>query len=380
MTPPDEPIPVHSAAIALACSWCWVIGMVFPAFMIADFGWPGWVVFVVPNAIGAASVGFLLRSRRITEDFVRTHRMAIRLFTLATLAFHAYVLVCLLPAIGWLEGWWKPVGVVLALSVACALWARQSVGGFVRAGVVVMFASLLCVVLGGLTTGGQTFAAPSIDGDFPFPTVMLALAGTTLGFLTCPFLDATFLRVRAELDTPARARGAFAGAFSGPFLILVGMTAFYAKGLLGDGVISHYVLLHIVVQSLYTCAFHVRASRGARTSGAPRFDSPWLALAVGVVLALVIPWVGGFRLGYELMLSLYALPFPAYVWIVCVWAKRPDRRAMTVWAIAVVLAAPLFALGYLGQRWALVPLGVALVVGAPVLLRLVPSGVRSPAG
>ncbi|MEM1423128.1 MAG: hypothetical protein AAGH64_03900 [Planctomycetota bacterium] len=379
-TPRPPAVPALFAPIALACSWTWVIGMVFPAFMVADFGWPGWVVFVVPNAIGAASVGFLLRSRAQTEEFVRTHRVAIRFFTYATVAFHGFVLVSLLPAVGWLDPMGKAFAVVCGLAIVVAALARRSLTWIVKASVGVMSVSLACFVLGGIFSEWEAYTTPSVSGGFPFPTVVLALAGTTLGFLTCPVLDATFLRVRAELDTPARSRAAFAVAFSGPFLILVGMTALYGAGLFGPGMSSHYILLHIAVQSLYTCSFHARVHRTDPGAGPLDGLTPAIALVIGGALALAWPAIGDFRLGYELFLSLYALPFPAYVWIVCVWGKRPDKRSLAVLGIAVLAASPLFWMGYVMSVWALVPLGVAVVVGAPALLWARRAGERSSGG
>ena len=31
-------------------------------YLAGDFGWPSWIVFAVPNVIGAAAVGFVLRA------------------------------------------------------------------------------------------------------------------------------------------------------------------------------------------------------------------------------------------------------------------------------------------------------------------------------
>jgi hypothetical protein len=353
---------------ALACSWCWVIGMVFPAFTIADFGNAGWLVFVVPNVIGATSVGFLLRSSAQARRFAQTHRAAIRAFTLVTVAFHGFVVATLVPWVGYLKpAWAAQIGVVLLGAGVIAVCARTgSLRGFVRAGMVIFALSALLLVAGGFTTGWETYAMPPETGAFAPPALLFALVGTTLGFLTCPFLDATFLRLRAAIDNPGKAAGDFSGAFSGPFLLLVAMTALYATGFLGEGVFSYYIVAHIVAQALYTCAFHAWAHRAANA----RTSAPVVAWLLGGALALAWPHLASFRVGYELLLSAYALPFPAYVWIVCVWAKRPTPRAMMVWSIAVVAAGPLFAMGYLGKRWELIPLAAAVVVAAPALLAL----------
>ncbi len=46
----------------VATSWTWVIGMMLPVLLIRDFGPMGWLVFAVPNVIGAASLGWWFKS------------------------------------------------------------------------------------------------------------------------------------------------------------------------------------------------------------------------------------------------------------------------------------------------------------------------------
>src|SRR4051812_22981962 len=41
-------------AIFLGVSWTWVIGMFLPVLLVRDYGLLGWVVFAIPNVIGAA--------------------------------------------------------------------------------------------------------------------------------------------------------------------------------------------------------------------------------------------------------------------------------------------------------------------------------------
>lgn len=378
---------VPTAAVALACSWCWVIGMVFPLFMIMDFGWLGWVVFVVPNVIGAASVGFVLRSRAHAEGFLETHRHAIRAFSWVTIAFHGFVIAWLgmsLGVFGALERFIPTqVAQIMVFTllpgalVMLAAWRfsrRPTIRAIAGSGWVVLFASALCFPLAQLTTSVDALAMPPSVGDFPRWMVLFALTGTSLGFLTCPFLDVTFLRVRAELDEPSRARPAFVIAFGLPFLALVAMTAFYATGFNGWSFNSDYIVAHIAFQSAFTVGFHAWALRRMPRTSPAGARSSWYAFWIGVAGAmawLFVLWARP-RLGYEVIISAYVLPFPAYVWIVCVWAKRPTRRSMAAWGITCVAAAPLFTMGYLMAYWALVPAGVAVVLAGPLLLRVLP--------
>ncbi len=400
----SRPLGVVSAAVALACSWCWVIGMVFPIFMIADFGWPGWVVFVVPNVIGAASVGFLLRSRAHAEGFLETHRHAVRAFSWVTCIFHVFVLAHLVPGMQVLTGVREIFGgatsdlvLILGLTAVLSFFAwrfarRDSIATIARDAWVVLVLSAVLLLLAPQARGTGGYHMPSFSHEFPRWMALFALAGTSLGFLTCPFLDVTFLRIRSGLDDPKRARAAFALGFCVPFLALVTMTGLYASSFFfrrhgASFYFYDFIVGHILVQSVFTIGFHAWATRRIPK---PNRTDVWL-VPISIVVGLLLfggqevkeffsPTGFPFRFGYELLISAYALPFPAYVWIVCVWAKRPTRRSLTVCAIAIVLAGPLFWIGYLGDRWEFVPLGVAVVLASPALLFVGKRGAKSGGG
>jgi len=110
-------------------------------------------------------------------------------------------------------------------------------------------------------------------------------------------------------------------------------------------------------------------------------DAPRDRLPGIFILGLVAPWLAGaaipgawFRTGYELFLSLYALPFPAYVWIVCLGWGMPFRRRLWTLAVAVALAAPFFVVGALLKHWLWLPVGVGVVLAAPLVARLTGGG------
>src|SRR5436853_7285427 len=77
-------------AFFLACSWTWCIGMFLPVLLVRNWGIWAWVVFAVPNVIGAAAMGFVIRSRQQSEDLLINHRIAVAFFSLITIAFHIY--------------------------------------------------------------------------------------------------------------------------------------------------------------------------------------------------------------------------------------------------------------------------------------------------
>ena len=74
MTTDSHPAPADTSswfnvpgwAAYLACSWTWCIGMFLPVLLVRDYGVWGWIVFAVPNVLGAAAMGWVLRSAEVS--------------------------------------------------------------------------------------------------------------------------------------------------------------------------------------------------------------------------------------------------------------------------------------------------------------------------
>src|SRR5688572_21066280 len=77
-------------AVFLGCSWTWVIGMFLPVLLVRDYGAWAWLVFAVPNVIGAAAMGWVLRDAAASERFVQRHAVAGYAFSVVTIAFHVF--------------------------------------------------------------------------------------------------------------------------------------------------------------------------------------------------------------------------------------------------------------------------------------------------
>lgn len=355
--------------------------MYLPVLLIEDFGWPGWIAFVVPNVIGAASVGFLLRSRAACDRFLREHRIAIALFGVATLCLHGYFLGGVHGMFGIGEAVGRSAAEQWAITIAIALlpigigWLGVRARGSIlpRLAWLALALSIVVLTLGWRTSNGATFTMPPASGAYP-PLQLAGLApALALGFLTCPFLDASLLRIRRSFDD---ARIPFAVGFCVPFLGLVTMTALYAQGMLGIGVLSWYVLAHIAVQSCFTIAAHMREMPELLPVRGVASGRTGVALLLGLVVLCSIAGAvtlraGGFDLGYTVLLSLYALPFPAYVWIVCLGWGRPMKPRLVALGAALVLATPLFVYGALLEHWMWLIPGVAVVLVAPLVARLI---------
>src|SRR3974377_2421065 len=92
-TPPIE-TPSHRNwlgwATFLGVSWTWCIGMFLPVLLVRDYGIWGWIVFAIPNVLGAPPMGWVIRSRETSLEIVAAHREACQLFSAVTIAFHLF--------------------------------------------------------------------------------------------------------------------------------------------------------------------------------------------------------------------------------------------------------------------------------------------------
>ncbi|NCF38745.1 MAG: hypothetical protein GWP75_01345, partial [Planctomycetia bacterium] len=72
-----------------ACSWTWCIGMFLPVILLGRFGWAGFLAFAIPNLIGCVGFGYVFDADR-SRRFATAHPLAIRWFSLATIAFQIF--------------------------------------------------------------------------------------------------------------------------------------------------------------------------------------------------------------------------------------------------------------------------------------------------
>src|SRR6267142_6505142 len=79
--------------IFCACSWTWCIGMYLPRIMIERFGWPGFIVFAVPNVLGCAAFGYVVRNRARSDAITARHGAAMTAFSAVTIAYHLFFIV-----------------------------------------------------------------------------------------------------------------------------------------------------------------------------------------------------------------------------------------------------------------------------------------------
>jgi hypothetical protein len=365
--------------------------MFLPVLLVRDFGIWGYVVFAVPNVLGAGAMGWVLRTPSASVSLVHHHQAACALFSLVTMAFQAFFFMFLLG-----NGAFRPAAVWVCLVPMAA--AVVGCGG--RTATRLMGAgSLLAFSLVAFAAYLLRGEPAIIDSAEARPVGVAWLAPVcAFGFGLCPYLDLTFHRARRALPGVS-APVAFGVGFGVFFLVMILFTLAYSRwideavrggrpDLRGPRVL---VLAHIVGQLLYTFVLHLREAEPFVKT--PRRAAPGTALAAlltvlaAALLAVAVMgagttasgWVGGLSSGeltYRLFMAFYGLVFPAYVWL-CVIPTRnesaepavgglhagPPRQKLLLWWFSVGLAAPMYWMAFIErQTWWLVPgLGVVLL-------------------
>ena len=356
--------------------------MFLPVLLIRDFGIWGFVVFAVPNVVGAAAMGWAL-TRGGAEAIRQHHVWAVRAFSVVTVSFQLFFFLAVNQ---WLAQfcrvWFVPQ---LALGLVAIAAARSRT---ITAAVLTLLGSLgiiaAFIILGDPHT--LPLAPPALSRGH-----VVALAAVCLfGFLLCPYLDATFLRARSEAP---HARASFGLGFGVFFFAMILFTLGYS-GVFDDRSTLHItfalVAAHMVLQLGFTVGAHWGELWGNTARGTL---SRWYLVVFTILASLVVlsSIAAGVIRGYlplalwsdeefiyRLFMSFYGLVFPAYTWV-CVIPRRglsiaaPSRASLIVCGLAIVLASPCYWLGFIERRtWWLVP-GVAIVLVARLC---VPRGER----
>jgi hypothetical protein len=335
--------------------------MFLPRIMLERYGWAGFLVFMIPNVIGCAGLGYVLRTPERARAIIERHRPWALGFSFVTVAYHAFFAVYLAtrlmpadiaagggdPATTAGTGVPLAIAIVLGLGVVGGLLSRLGDRGWLLLSALTWTISVVVFIV--LLNG------PSRLGDVPLVLSGFELATlapvTALGFLLCPYLDLTFLRAhRASAGT--HAFGVFGLTFA--VMLLVTCVLWFAA----PPVLGVWALLHLGVQGCFTVGAHMRElTEHARGSVAAR--AGWLAGPFVLGLGFAVAAAAGAGIGelvvgedtYMRFLAAYGLFFPA---VVLVLVARPlalptTRRSVIGLLIACGLLAPLYELGFIGR-------------------------------
>jgi hypothetical protein len=336
--------------------------MFLPVLLVRDYGLVSWFVFAVPNVVGAAAMGFVLRRQRSSEELVERHLGAMLAFSLVTVAFHGFFL-------GWFFST-RDVPMFPLLALVCgmigAAWlsfARWRRADRIVAAVLwlMSFAALLWV---SHYRFSNHIALPSWYTADSSELAWLAPV-CVIGFVCSPMLDLTFHRARQGCSTRG-ARFAFALGFVVLFTPMIAFTVVFGDLLdisfVAPAVVAT-VLWHILLQSTVTTALHLREV-GAR---APKWAPVGIVVALGAaVLGATVrldhAGLSSGEIGYRVFMAFYGLVAPAYVWTS--FGRRPSVGLLLV---TVLAATPFYWLGFIERQEAWLGVGVLIVVAARLL-------------
>lgn len=355
--PMDLPRTILSG-FALATSWTWCIGMFAPILIGSLMGWPGIVLFAVPNVVGCALFGYL-RSAERSRSETRDHAAMFSFFSAATVAFQVFFA-------GWL---WGPV-------LADAYRMTLGEGTALAAGGIFAAAVLLAALPRGVVWLAAAGAFPlslatfallpwnsvhpiAAHGEWPAEGMFLVLPTIVFGFALSPNLDLTFHRARQEV--PAGARPTNFAVFGVAFASMLALTVAY--GAMQGGLNNPAVRAHMALQLTLTSALHLSELRVARISPSARLVLGVGAGLVGLVTALEIPG----RETYLRYLGLYGLLFPAYALLALRAGGRPAPRHWVVLLASCGVVTPLLDQGFNDGPTVWTPLAFVIPVVAILL-------------
>lgn len=391
-------LPTIGWSVYLAVSWTWCIGMFFPVLVMRDFGVPGYLAFALPNVIGAAAMGWILRSPEASRRFVERHRGACAAFSVVTVIFHlAFVLHVIYPLDALRVGALGVVGVLLGSLVLTAIDRPRSVALVVYLVSVAVIAALATRV--GLPLESVDPVATEAAGALRLRAheVVYLLPVCIFGFLLCPYLDLTFHRARQHLSGGSSKLG-FGLGFGLFFFAMILFTPLYAglfvpeyrpAGARPSTFVLNAIVLHLAAQVAATIAFHLRGLRDLRSFGPAR---PLMVGLVAIAL-LTLAFIAMPRAGaplppaladaedklvwYRVLLSNYGLVFPAYMWLLAIPTADghagpgglEGRRKLRVLVIAIALAAPCFWVGFIERETWWLALGMMVLIVARLFVR-----------
>jgi len=364
-------------AVFVGMSWTWCIGMFLPVLLVHDYGVWAWLVFAVPNVVGAAAMAWTISAGR-SRLMVEAHRPAMIAFSTITVAFQLFFAVWAFSRPPWQAAFypWYLLGVVLVAIAGMVRNASRLLS------IMILFASIVCAI-GMFCRGEASLTATGVGGNLSLPPSSALLWLTPVcffGFLLCPYLDATFHRARQHL-ADRNAKRAFGIGFGVVFLSAIVLTLLYCRPVhvamnsyQRVPLILRWVKVYWMLQLGFTIGVHLIGD-DAHNQEQRAWPSAIIA-AAGILIGAIALGIGQkFMIPgetvYRAFLGFYGLVFPAYVWLAVLPGRgvlTPTRRAMAVLAIAVAIALPMFYLAFIQQRlfWA-VP-GVAVVLLSRALI------------
>ena len=321
--------------------------MFLPVILMHRYGWLGFAIFSVPNVLGCAAFGYVVRTPERSIELVDKYKTAISLFAIVTVAFHAFFLAMLAnvylndAVIGisiWLPFCILGIGACLAF-LPTKYWP--------------ILAALLWVF--SIAVGLTLLPFKEVpSGTLPWQDAIWLLPITTFGFFLCPYLDPTFHK--ALQRSPSK--HSF-GVFGVTFAVMIGVTCAYQGNILVA--LGTLLGLHLALQSIFTIGSHIREGIQIELGKHKTVFISLLVVASFIAVAIAHRfggaspagnWFPGAQEDYLRFFVFYGLVFPGLVVIFMLTGKLFTPIRVSLFALVALLSMPLLELGYIGdQAW-----------------------------
>ena len=341
--------------------------MYLPFLLLGQYGWMGFLAFAVPNVLGCAAFGYVLRR----EDAAALRQRLggwTRAFTLVTIAFQCWFAGAMLP--------W-PVAIAV-IPGGLLLGSQLGSRGWLTAAVAAAVVTVACFTTAFTTPIMQFMQFMQImqftqlpwQGTLPEEGLFFLAPAIALGFLACPYLDLTFHRALEE--SPSKHSFAiFGAAFA---CTLLGIATIWNPQSLSVPVSMGLVVLWSV-QMAFTIGAHARESwfplnAAFRTKRTALLALCFVALGAGWIMRLPAEGsLGSLDEAYTRWLVFYGLVFPFFLLFRL-------RGVPTSWSwLAIAASLPCYELGFIRHEtiWLILPLGLLVVL---LIARLAKDGVK----
>lgn len=374
--------------------------MLFPALLLRDFGWLGFAAFAIPNVLGAAAMGFVLKDATAAAALVAKHKPMLKRFSEVTISYHVFVVLWLFLR---LYGEWF---VLLVPPIAAAMFVLTSKGSR-RVVFLAMVVSFTAFAIGLQTFFNDTQSEllsklPPQAPALSTLDLLLFVPASVAGFLCCPYLDLTFQRARME-TSPSGGKIAFAAGFGLVFFSMILFASQYGSlvepFLTSDNLVDqapapllesstkhplHELIPKLAVfffiQVCFTLCVHLQERLRAGRADDALYSVAAIALGALLGLGALSDGFVGEHI-YRGYLLCYGTIFPLYVWLIMIKPFRAPaknacpKRRMAVFVVASVAAYLLGWIGYVEyQSWGAIG-AIAIFPIARLIIEMLPSNV-----
>ena len=357
----------------LACSWTWCIGMFLPALLIRDYGAWGWAVFVIPNILGASGMAYILRKQDISKEIAEKHKTACIAFSVVTILFQIYF-------IGWISMLVPSTFIMTSGILLLIIYILGSTfdKNYLFSAFIIWILSLICFILALNIVPIEKFDLFKGGNLIHNTNALLYLTPICFfGFLLCPYLDLTFHKAR-QSNTSLNSKIAFTIGFCFMFLLMMIFTFFYSRPMASaiEGapyflrdekllplIYIYIVVFHMFIQAGFTTILHFRSILPTLK----RHKETHLLLLTLSILFFLLPItfnekytfldLSANEIIYRSFMAFYSLIAPLYVFLFMIPKKENNKNIslnkhnLRIWILAILLALPFYATGFLCVKW-----------------------------